>query len=305
MIFFKHGARGPTAESIAVVRSRAAPGAAASPHEATHTIALLLPPELEPHVHRRCEAQCSQPTGEPEMLAGRNLHKMGDRVQHAPPRPSRRARSAASGSAMERKAGWAELQAGACWRRATWSERGACIACKVMWCCDDDGTRAHSFSSTRSPASPSLCPPPSDHSPLNLALLSPTPTTSLAPHIRPFPCAFRTREAEAAELELEFAPPAKNRKTAGSLSMMGLDTAGFHRPRTKESRWAGARAYVEMLACLWWCWWWWWCVCVCKHIHIYIHVYIYMYLYIYVCICVHVSVCVSLLTVISSLLCDT
>mgnify|MGYP001808215468 CR=1 FL=1 len=46
--------------------------------------------------------------------------------------------------------------------------------------------------------------------------------------------AARKREAKAAELE--FALPAKSRKTAGGMSVMDLDTAGFYRPRTKETR---------------------------------------------------------------------
>ena len=33
--------------------------------------------------------------------------------------------------------------------------------------------------------------------------------------------------------------PAKSRKTAGGMSVMDLDTAGFYRPRTKETRWVG------------------------------------------------------------------
>ncbi|KIZ00496.1 pre-mRNA-splicing helicase BRR2 [Monoraphidium neglectum] len=87
-----------------------------------------------------------EPTGEPETLAGRNLHKMGDRVQHTRPE-----------ALTERK------------------ERS------------------------------------------------------------------KKREAKAAELE--FALPAKSRKTAGSMSVMDLDTAGFYRPRTKETR----AAYEAML----------------------------------------------------------
>lgn len=36
--------------------------------------------------------------------------------------------------------------------------------------------------------------------------------------------------------------PAKSRKTAGGMSVMDLDTAGFYRPRTNETRCAGAPA---------------------------------------------------------------
>ena len=87
-----------------------------------------------------------EPTGEPESLAGRLKHKMGDRVQHSRPE-----------GLAERK------------------ERG------------------------------------------------------------------KKREAKAAELEL--ALPAKSRKTAAGMSVMDLDTAGFYRPRTKETR----AAYEAML----------------------------------------------------------
>lgn len=53
----------------------------------------------------------------------------------------------------------------------------------------------------------------------------------------------RSKKREAKTAELEFALPAKSRKTAGGMSVMDLDTAGFYRPRTKETR----AAYEAML----------------------------------------------------------
>jgi hypothetical protein len=47
----------------------------------------------------------------------------------------------------------------------------------------------------------------------------------------------RSKKREAKQAELEFALPAKSRKMAGGMSVMDLDTAGFYRPRTKETRW--------------------------------------------------------------------
>jgi len=136
--------------------------------------------------------ETGEPTGEPETLAGRITHKMGDRVLHAKP-----------DGLVERK----ERSKCVSPRRAS----GPCFAfrCRAVlaglgWDDDSSGsTAASSLTATRAPFS--------------------------NPH----------RKREAKQAELEFALPAKSRKTAGGMSVMDLDTAGFYRPRTKETRWVG------------------------------------------------------------------
>jgi hypothetical protein len=137
---------------------------------------------------------------------------------------------------------------------ATWSEHAVCIACLVMWCFeDDDVIHAHSSHPTRPPASPRLCPAPL---PVNIpplllhcpGLRHPTRPPVSSPLCAPGPL---PQEARGQGGRAEVALPAKSRKTAGSMSVMDLDTAGFYRLRIKETRWAGARACVEALAGLW------------------------------------------------------